>query len=33
MLTVVNPEEEIVYFMDPLKRRLVGGEWHTVVEK
>ncbi|XP_040368744.1 uncharacterized protein LOC121051020 isoform X1 [Rosa chinensis] len=32
MLTVVNPEEETIYFMDPLRRRLVGGEWQTVVE-
>ncbi|XP_062002246.1 uncharacterized protein LOC133720074 isoform X3 [Rosa rugosa] len=32
MLTVVNPEEEIIYFMDPLRRRLVGGEWQIIVE-
>ena len=33
MLTVVNPDEEIVHFMDPLKRRLVTGEWRNIVDK
>ncbi|KAM5546536.1 hypothetical protein ABKV19_002361 [Rosa sericea] len=32
MLTVVNPAEEVVHFMDPLKRRLVTGEWKTIVD-
>ncbi|PRQ50513.1 hypothetical protein RchiOBHm_Chr2g0134051 [Rosa chinensis] len=33
MLTVVNPTEEVVYFRDPLKRRLITGEWRTIVDK
>ncbi|XP_061988645.1 uncharacterized protein LOC133712759 [Rosa rugosa] len=32
MLTVANPTEEVVYFMDPLKRRLITGEWRTIVD-
>ncbi|XP_040361934.1 uncharacterized protein LOC121049287 [Rosa chinensis] len=32
MLTVVNPGEEVVHFMDPLKRRLITGEWKTIVD-
>ncbi|PRQ20346.1 putative Ulp1 protease family catalytic domain-containing protein [Rosa chinensis] len=32
MLTVVNPDEETIYFMDPLRRRLIGDEWEKVVE-
>ncbi|XP_040368009.1 uncharacterized protein LOC112180636 [Rosa chinensis] len=31
MLTVVNPNEEVVHFMDPLKRRLDTGEWKSIV--
>ncbi|XP_074351777.1 uncharacterized protein LOC141690921 [Apium graveolens] len=26
-LTVVKPEAEMVYYMDPLKRRIANGEW------
>lgn len=33
MLIVVNLDEEVVYFMDSLKRRLVMGEWSTIVDK
>ncbi|PRQ61029.1 hypothetical protein RchiOBHm_Chr0c11g0499441 [Rosa chinensis] len=33
MLTVINPHEDIVYFMDPLKRRLATGEWKDIVNK
>ncbi|KAM5579715.1 hypothetical protein ABKV19_009475 [Rosa sericea] len=33
MLTVINAEEDLVYFMDPLKRRLVTGEWKDIVDK
>ncbi|XP_062015019.1 uncharacterized protein LOC133731647 isoform X2 [Rosa rugosa] len=32
MLTVVNPAEEVVHFMDPSKRRLITGEWKTIVD-
>lgn len=32
-LTVANPEAEIVYHMDPLKRRIANGEWVEVVDK
>ncbi|XP_040371764.1 uncharacterized protein LOC121052011 [Rosa chinensis] len=32
MLTVANPTEEVVYFMDPLKRRLITSEWRTIVD-
>ncbi|PRQ55539.1 putative Ulp1 protease family catalytic domain-containing protein [Rosa chinensis] len=32
MLTVINAEEDIVYFMDPLKRRLITGEWKNIVD-
>ncbi|KAM5579717.1 hypothetical protein ABKV19_009476 [Rosa sericea] len=32
MLTVINAEEDLVYFMDPLKRRLVTGEWKDIVD-
>lgn len=32
-LTVANPEAEIVYHMDPLKRRIANGEWVDVVDK
>ncbi|XP_063942744.1 uncharacterized protein LOC135150388 [Daucus carota subsp. sativus] len=31
-LTVANPEAEIVYHMDPLKRRIANGEWVEVVD-
>ncbi|PRQ49206.1 hypothetical protein RchiOBHm_Chr2g0119321 [Rosa chinensis] len=31
MLTIVNPNEEVVHFMDPLKRRLDTGEWKSIV--
>ncbi|XP_062018475.1 uncharacterized protein LOC133734873 [Rosa rugosa] len=32
MLTVINSEEDTVYFMDPLKRRLITGEWKNIVD-
>ncbi|PRQ58873.1 putative Ulp1 protease family catalytic domain, putative transposase, Ptta/En/Spm, plant [Rosa chinensis] len=32
MLSVVNPDEEMIYFMDPLKRRLITGEWKTILD-
>lgn len=32
-LTVVNPDKEIVHFLDPMRRRLCGEEWRTVVDK
>ncbi|KAM5573609.1 hypothetical protein ABKV19_013246 [Rosa sericea] len=32
MLSVVNPDEEVVHFMDPLKRRLCAGEWKSIVD-
>ncbi|XP_062027082.1 uncharacterized protein LOC133743232 [Rosa rugosa] len=32
MLSAVNPNEEIIYFMDPLKRRLITGEWKTILD-
>ncbi|XP_063940008.1 uncharacterized protein LOC108203822 [Daucus carota subsp. sativus] len=32
-LSVVNPDAEIVYYMDPLKRRIANGEWVDVVDK
>ncbi|XP_062006884.1 uncharacterized protein LOC133724182 [Rosa rugosa] len=32
MLSVVNPDEEAVHFMDPLKRRLCAGEWKSIVD-
>ncbi|XP_040365679.1 uncharacterized protein LOC112168778 isoform X2 [Rosa chinensis] len=32
MLTVIDPDNEIVYFMDPLRRRLAGGEWKDIVD-
>ncbi|XP_040362875.1 uncharacterized protein LOC112202030 isoform X2 [Rosa chinensis] len=32
MLSVVNPDEEIIYFMDPLKRSLITGEWKTILD-
>ncbi|KAL8099890.1 hypothetical protein AgCh_032225 [Apium graveolens] len=31
-LTVVNPDAEVVYYMDPLKRRIANGEWVNVVD-
>ncbi|XP_074359751.1 uncharacterized protein LOC141699833 [Apium graveolens] len=31
-LTVVNPDTEVVYYMDPLKRRIANGEWVDVVD-
>ncbi|KAK1405101.1 hypothetical protein POM88_004706 [Heracleum sosnowskyi] len=31
-LTVVNPEAQVVYHMDPLKRRLGSDEWLEVVD-
>ncbi|KAL6497232.1 hypothetical protein OROGR_029161 [Orobanche gracilis] len=33
ILTVVKPEEELVYFFDPVRRRLpaFGEEWTSVV--
>ncbi|XP_062014016.1 uncharacterized protein LOC133730446 [Rosa rugosa] len=31
MLTVVNLNEEVVHFMDSLKRRLDTGEWKSIV--
>ncbi|KAL8089261.1 hypothetical protein AgCh_038888 [Apium graveolens] len=31
-LTIANPEAEIVYYMDPLKRRIANGEWVDVVD-
>ncbi|XP_063944708.1 uncharacterized protein LOC135151086 [Daucus carota subsp. sativus] len=31
-LSVVNPDAEIVYYMDPLKRRIANGEWVDVVD-
>ncbi|PRQ18018.1 putative Ulp1 protease family catalytic domain-containing protein [Rosa chinensis] len=33
MLTVINVEEDTIYFMDPLKRRLITGEWKNIVDK
>ncbi|XP_024177978.1 uncharacterized protein LOC112183893 [Rosa chinensis] len=33
VLTVIDPDNDIVYFMDPLKRRLGGnGEWKDIVD-
>ncbi|KAK9942843.1 hypothetical protein M0R45_008491 [Rubus argutus] len=32
MLTVVDPDKETVYFMDPMKRRLATGEWTGIVD-
>ena len=32
VLTVIDPENETVYFMDPLKRRLIVGEFRVVVD-
>ncbi|XP_040364599.1 uncharacterized protein LOC112169297 isoform X2 [Rosa chinensis] len=29
---IVNPAEEVVHFMDPFKRRLITGEWKTIVD-
>ena len=29
---MINPEKETVYFMDPLKRRLISGEFRVVVD-
>ncbi|VFQ94256.1 unnamed protein product [Cuscuta campestris] len=31
-LTVVKPNEEVVYYMDPLKRRIYSQEWTEVVD-
>lgn len=31
-LTVVHPETQVVYHMDPLKRRLASAEWIEVVD-
>ncbi|XP_074373659.1 uncharacterized protein LOC141714009 [Apium graveolens] len=31
-LTVVNPDAEVVYYMDPLKCRIANGEWVDVVD-
>ena len=32
-LSAVNPETQIVYHMDPLKRRIADEEWIEVVDK
>ncbi|KAM5578461.1 hypothetical protein ABKV19_008661, partial [Rosa sericea] len=32
MLIVIDPDNETVYFMDPLRRRLPGGEWKDIVD-
>ncbi|VFQ80959.1 unnamed protein product [Cuscuta campestris] len=32
VLTVVKPNEEVVYYMDPLKRRIDSQEWTEVVD-
>ncbi|XP_040373914.1 uncharacterized protein LOC121052631 [Rosa chinensis] len=32
MLTVVNPTEKVVQFMDPLKRRFIISEWRAIVD-
>ncbi|XP_074356113.1 uncharacterized protein LOC141695800 [Apium graveolens] len=31
-LTVVNPDAEIVYYIDPLKRRIANGEWVDIID-
>ncbi|XP_040367479.1 uncharacterized protein LOC112180552 [Rosa chinensis] len=31
-LSAVNPAEETIHFMDPLKRRLIAGEWKTILD-
>ncbi|KAM5569248.1 hypothetical protein ABKV19_016650 [Rosa sericea] len=31
-LTLVDPDKETAYFMDPLKRRLPTGDWMSIVE-
>ncbi|XP_074327151.1 uncharacterized protein LOC141665067 [Apium graveolens] len=31
-LTVLKPEAEMVYYMDPLKRRIANGEWGVPVQ-
>lgn len=32
-MTAVNPDTQIVYHMDPLKRRIASEEWTEVVDK
>ncbi|XP_024188382.2 uncharacterized protein LOC112192748 [Rosa chinensis] len=32
MLTIIKLDEDTVYFMDPLKRRLITGEWKNIVD-
>ncbi|PRQ47016.1 hypothetical protein RchiOBHm_Chr2g0095171 [Rosa chinensis] len=32
MLSVVNPDEEVMHFMDLLKMRLCAGEWKAIVD-
>ena len=32
-LSAVNPDEETIHFMDRLKRRLIAGEWKTIMDK
>lgn len=31
-LTLVDPDKQTAYFMDPLKRRLPTGDWMSIVE-
>ena len=33
VLTVVNPEAQVVFHLDPLKRRIATAEWMEVVDK
>ena len=33
VLSVVNPEAQVVYHLDPLKRRIESPEWMEVVDK
>ena len=35
ILSVVSPSEELVYFMDPMKRRMdvTTDEWRTIVNQ
>ncbi|XP_074341271.1 uncharacterized protein LOC141678782 isoform X2 [Apium graveolens] len=32
VLSVVNPETQVVYHLDPLKRRIASAEWMEVVD-
>ncbi|XP_074327418.1 uncharacterized protein LOC141665338 [Apium graveolens] len=32
-LTVVNPDTEVIYDLDPLKRRIANGEWVHAIDK